>query len=92
MRSKSMMERRNGKKKQIIRRKKISLVMQFTGILCCIIAAFSVWMAAESADMEALTGVATNEYLVPIIVAIVCGIIGAVLIMFPKKVFRMSMF
>lgn len=87
-----MMERRNGKKKQIIRRKKISLVMQFTGILCCIIAAFSVWMAAESADMEALTGVATNEYLVPIIVAIVCGIIGAVLIMFPKKVFRMSMF
>lgn len=92
MRSKSMMERRNGKKKQIIKRKKISLVMQFTGILCCIIAAFSVWMAAESADMEALTGVATNEYLVPIIVAIVCGIIGAVLIMFPKKVFRMSMF
>lgn len=92
MRSKSMMERRNGKKKQIIRRKKISLVMQFTGILCCIIAAFSVWMAAESADMETLTGAATNEYLVPIIVAIVCGIIGAVLIMFPKKVFRMSMF
>lgn len=92
MRSKSMMERRNGKKKQIIRRKKISLVMQFTGILCCIIAAFSVWMAAESADMEALTGVATNEYLVLIIVAIICGIIGAVLIMFPKKVFRMSMF
>lgn len=87
-----MMERRNGKKKQIIRRKKISLVMQFTGILCCIIAAFSVWMAAESADMEALTGVATNEYLVLIIVAIICGIIGAVLIMFPKKVFRMSMF
>lgn len=84
--------KRNGKKEQIIRRKKISLVMQFTGILCCIIAAFSVWMAAESADMEALTGAGTNEYLVPIIVAIICGIIGAVLIMFPKKVFRMSMF
>lgn len=86
------MKRRNGRREQIIRRKKISLVMQFTGILCCIVAAFNVWMAAESADMETLTGAATNEYLVPIIVAIVCGIIGAVLIMFPKKVFRMSMF
>lgn len=86
------MKRRNGRREQIIRRKKISLVMQFTGILCCIVAAFSVWMAASSADMEALAGAATNEYLVPIIVAIICVIVGTVLIMFPKKVFRMSMF
>lgn len=83
---------KHNREEQIIRRKKISLVMQFGGILFAIIGAVCLLLAAGSADYSAEIGYVSNDWFKFIIASVAWFVTGATMIMFPKHVFHMSMF
>lgn len=92
-RNKKRTLRINAREKQIIRRKKISLVLQMSGILLLAIGTLVLLGSAGRADYNVAVGIDDSDtWMLTYWVSLGITIIGLISIMIPKKIFKMSMF
>lgn len=89
---KKVTKRKNRRRDQIIMRKKISLVMQITGIVLTIIGFVCLLGAAGNADYLAEIGSPSKEWIKSFLLASGAIVVGAALIDIPKRIFHMTMF